>query len=265
MAPDLSFDSAAAAYDLVTGRWSEAFRGAILAAGGVRAGQTVLEVSAGTGGLAAAVGALVGPDGRVIATDITHAMLRVAQGKMRGLPVQPVVMDGQALACRDASVDVALCQLGLMFFPDPARGLAECRRVLRPGGRLGLQTWSSPERVDYFGILARALHRRMPEEREHLIQPARLSDPARLRALLIGADFRDVTVETTTRELAFNSFDEFWTGIEQGGGRLAQFYVRLAAEERRAVREEVQAAMAGRHVAGRLVLRAEGLIAAATR
>jgi ubiquinone/menaquinone biosynthesis C-methylase UbiE len=42
-------------------------------------------------------------------------------------------MDGQALAFRDGSFDGVLCQLGLMFFPDPLRGLAEFRRVLRPG------------------------------------------------------------------------------------------------------------------------------------
>jgi hypothetical protein len=65
-----------------------------------------------------------------------------------------------------------------------------------------------------------ALHRRLPDLRESLFQPARLSDPARLRALLAGANFRDVTIDTTTREIAFDSFDEFWTGIEQGGGRL---------------------------------------------
>ena len=265
MAAELSFDSAAAAYDLVTGRWSEVFRAAVLAAGGVRAGQTVLEVSAGTGGLAAAVAAVVGAGGRVIATDITHAMLRVARSKVAGLPVRPVVMDGQALACRDARVDVVLCQLGLMFFPDPARGLAECRRVLRPGGRLALQTWSTHERVHYFGLLAEALNRRLPHAHESLFQPARLSDPGRLRALLTGAGFRDVTVEVTTREVAFDSFAQFWAGIEQGGGRLAQFYVQLPADERRAVREEVAQAMADRHVGGRLVLSAEALIAAATR
>jgi ubiquinone/menaquinone biosynthesis C-methylase UbiE len=264
MAPDLTFDSGAAAYDLVTGRWSEVFRPALLAASGVRAGQTVLEVSAGTGGLAAAAAAVVGTAGRVIATDITHAMLRVARSKLAGLPAHPVVMDGQALACRDASVDAVLCQLGLMFFPDPAHGLRECRRVLRPGGRLAAQTWSVPERVPYFGILAQVLLPRLPDQREGMFQPARLSDPERLRDLIGAAGFRDVSVERVTREVSFDSFDQYWTGIEAGGGRLAQFYVQLPAEARRAVREEVAQRMADRHVGGRLVLSAEGLIAAAS-
>jgi ubiquinone/menaquinone biosynthesis C-methylase UbiE len=45
------------------------------------------------------------------------------------------VADGQALPFADATFDAVLCQLGLMFFPDPARGLAEFRRVLRPRRR----------------------------------------------------------------------------------------------------------------------------------
>jgi ubiquinone/menaquinone biosynthesis C-methylase UbiE len=50
------------------------------------------------------------------------------------------VEDGQALSFSDRSFDAVLCNLGLMFFPDPVRGLSEFRRVLRPGrsrSRLG--------------------------------------------------------------------------------------------------------------------------------
>ena len=99
----------------------------------------------------------VSTSGRVIATDLSLPMLRVAQGKITGLPLDLVVMDGQDLACRDRSFDVVICQLGLMFFPDARRGLREFRRVLREQGRLALQVWSWPERVSFFGLLADAL------------------------------------------------------------------------------------------------------------
>jgi ubiquinone/menaquinone biosynthesis C-methylase UbiE len=63
-------------------------------------------------------------------------MLERARERLGGVPnASFAVEDGQALSFPDGSFDAVLCGLGLMFFPDPARGLAEFHRVLRPGGR----------------------------------------------------------------------------------------------------------------------------------
>ncbi len=56
------------------------------------------------------------------------------------------VEDGQALQCPDNSFDAVVCSLGLMFFPDPARGLSEFHRVLRPGGYAAVSVNTVPER-----------------------------------------------------------------------------------------------------------------------
>ena len=60
--------------------------------------------------------------------------------------VSVFVEDGQALSFADCSFDVILCNLGLMFFPDPVRGLTEFRRVLRPGGRVAVSVNTVVER-----------------------------------------------------------------------------------------------------------------------
>ena len=257
----LTYDAGAGAYDRYTGRWSLAFAPGLLSAAGVAAGQTVLEVAAGTGGLTAMAVSAVAPSGRVIATDLSLPMLRVAKGKIAGRQLHLVGMDGQNLACRDRSVDVVICQLGLMFFPDVARGLAEFRRVLRPQGRLAIQVWSRSDRVSFFGMLADALSRYLPDQRENLYSPAALADPDRLQQLLATAGFRDVSVVRETREIAFSSFDEYWSAIEAGGGRHGQFYLGLPDAERRAVRAEVSRHMARFESSGRLVLGAEALFA----
>src|SRR5215831_15858730 len=129
-------------------------------------------------------------------------MLRVAKGKIAGLPLDLLVMDGQDLACRDRSVDVVICQLGLMFFPNVTRGLEEFRRVLRAHGRLAIQVWSRPERVAFFGMLADALSRYFPDQRDVLYSPAALADPDRLEQLLTTAGFRDVSLRKETRKIA---------------------------------------------------------------
>jgi ubiquinone/menaquinone biosynthesis C-methylase UbiE len=255
-----TYDAGAAAYDRFTGRWSVAFGSSLLAAAGVTVGEKVLEVAAGTGALAVMAAAQVGVSGRVVAADLSLPMLRVAKTKIAGLPVDPVVMDGQDVACRDRSFDVVICQLGVMFFPDAKRGVQEFRRVLRQEGRLAVQVWSWPDRVSFFGVLADALSRYLPDHRDALYSPAALADPDRLERLL-AAGFRNVSVVAETREVAFESFEEYWSGIEAGGGRLGQFYLDLGDRERRAVRDEVSRRMAQFQSDGRLILRAEALIA----
>jgi ubiquinone/menaquinone biosynthesis C-methylase UbiE len=231
----------------------------------VACGHSVLDVAAGTGGASVGLASRVGGTGRVLAIDLSLPMLRVAAGKVAGLPVRVAVMDGQRLACRARSFDAVVCQLGLMFFPDPLRGLEEFRRVLRAGGRIALQVWSRPDRVPFYGLLADALSRHLPQERAILYQPSALADADRLHGLLTEAGFHDVTVIAERRSLAFESFADYWEGVEAGGARLGQFYVGLAESQRRAVREEVQRSMAPFQSGGRLVLEVEAFIGRGVR
>jgi ubiquinone/menaquinone biosynthesis C-methylase UbiE len=264
MMKGLTYDAGAAAYDRFIGCWSFAYGPILLAAAGLTVGQTVLDVAAGTGGLAVMAASRVGPSGRVVATDISLPMLHVAKGKIVGLPVDLVVSDGQDLAWRDRSFDVVTCQLGLMFFPDARRGLREFRRVLREHGRLAVQVWSRPDRVPFFGIVADALSRYYVEQRDILYLSSTLADPDHLLWLLADAGFRDVSVVADTQEVAFDSFDHYWSAIEAGAGRFGQFYLELPDNERRAVRGEVSGRMAQFESDGRLVLKAEALIGAGT-
>jgi ubiquinone/menaquinone biosynthesis C-methylase UbiE len=259
-----TFDAGAAAYDRFIGCWSLAFSPTLLGAAGVTVGQTVLDVAAGTGGLAVMAASRVGPSGRVIATDISLPMLHVAKGKIAGLPMDLVVSDGQDLAWRDRSFDVVTCQLGLMFFPDARRGLREFRRVLRGHGWLAVQVWSTPDRVPFFGIVADALSRYYPEQRGILYLSSSLADPDHLQWLLSDAGFRHVSVVAETREVAFDSFKHYWSAIEAGAGRFGQFYLELPDDERRAVRDEVSRRMAQFESGRGLVLKAEALIGTGT-
>src|SRR5262249_16282341 len=94
--------------------------------------QRVLDVSTGTGEAALAALPIVGTSGMLVGADIAPAMLEGARKRLNNPDFHPVAADGQALPFRDGSFDALVCQLGLQFFRDPARGLAEFRRVLRP-------------------------------------------------------------------------------------------------------------------------------------
>jgi ubiquinone/menaquinone biosynthesis C-methylase UbiE len=194
---------------------------------------------------------LVGDTGVVVGADISAAMLAAACARLPKV-YRAVVTDGQALAFRDASFDAVLCQLGLMFFPDPARGLAEFRRVLRPGRPAAVCVISTAEKAPMWGVLAEALSRRLPDRREMLNLSFSLSDPDRLEQMLGSAGFHDINVAIEMRHGVVESFDEFWAPIEAGVGSLPLTYRALPEPERRAVQREVRAGLSQFESDGRL-------------
>lgn len=115
----------------------------------------VLDCAAGTGGAALE---LARRGHKVTAIDASAAM--VARTKERasamGVVIDAQIMDGQSLTLPDASFDAALSVIGVILFPDAVRGLSEMRRVVRPGGRLALVTWTAPEAYELVGELRAA-------------------------------------------------------------------------------------------------------------
>ncbi len=250
----------ALAYDRWTGRWSRLFIPTVLAAAAVGPGCRVLDVSTGTGEAARMALPLVGKEGLVVGADISPAMLTSARTRLDGSSFLPVVADGQALPFKDASFDAVICQLGLQFFPDPARGVGEFRRVLREDGRVAICVISTPDRAPMWGNLADILSRFLPELRDVLHLSFALHDSNRLEAMLVGAGFRDVRIERTTRADSFESFADYWEPIEAGVGSMPQAYLRLVAAERRAVREEVRSRLSRFESNGKLHMSVEMLI-----
>jgi len=151
------WDLAAADYEALWQRQLAPAQAALLDALALRAGEEVLDVACGTGLASFAAADAVGPQGRVLGVDISGHMVEEAAGGSGGRrQVHFARMDAEALALPAASFDVALCALGLMYLPDPLRGVREMLRVLRPGGRLGLAVWGERERCGWapvFGIV----------------------------------------------------------------------------------------------------------------
>ena len=115
----------------------------------------VLDSGAGAGGAALE---LAQRGHRVTAIDASMAMVRRAKERAltAGLTIEVLTMNGQDLSLPDASFDAALSVLGVILFPNAARGLSELRRAVRPGGRIALVTWTAPEAYELMGELRAA-------------------------------------------------------------------------------------------------------------
>ena len=149
------WDDHVALYEDVFEPLTQSFSSAAIAALAAEPQSHVLDSAAGAGGAALE---LARRGHRVTAIDASPAM--VARTKERasttGLVIDALTMDGQDLAFPDRSFDAALSILGVILFPDAVRGLSELRRVVRPGGRIVLVTWTAPEAYELVGELRAA-------------------------------------------------------------------------------------------------------------
>ncbi len=214
----------------------------------------------GTGEAALMTLPIVGRSGLVIGADISPAMLEGARDRLDEPSFWPVAADGQALPFSDGSFDAVVCQLGLQFFPDPALGLREFRRILRSAGCAAVCVISTPDGAPMWGILADVLSRFLPEQRDIIHLSFALADPKRLEGLLASAGFRDIRVQRKQHEDVVESFEEYWEPIEAGTGSLPQAYLALSDVDRRLVREEVKERLSRFESNGRLLMGVEMLI-----
>jgi len=167
----------------------------------------VLDVAAGSGDQTLDIAQRVGPDGYVLATDLSPAILALAQRNAERAGhrhVETKVADGERLPVADASFDAAVSRLGLMFFPDPLQGLREMHRATRPGGRVCTMVFSRPDRNPCVTILMSTALKHAGLAPRDPFQPGgllSLGKPGLADELFRAAGFRDVA--TTTLDAPF--------------------------------------------------------------
>jgi ubiquinone/menaquinone biosynthesis C-methylase UbiE len=233
------------AYDRYLGRWSRLTVPDLLAAAAIGPGHHVLDVATGTGEAATMAVTLVGDTGFVVGADISLEMVTSARARLEAPLYWPVNADGQALPFNDGAFDAVVCQLGIQFFPDPAAGLSEFRRVVRDGGTVAVCVNATSDRLPMWGNLADAMNRFLTQEQRTVLDMSwSLADPGLLKRLFVDAGFQDIRVERIRREGTIAGFDDYWAPIEEGVGQIPQTYRALDDADRRAVREEVHARLA---------------------
>jgi len=156
----------------------------------------VLDIACGTGIVSRYAALRVGSLGRVTGVELNPAMIDVARKAAAYIDqIDFLVGSALELPVADAHFDVALCQQAIMFFPDRERAIQEMHRVLKPGGRVGLNVFRTPEFVPSFAYLIQALEKHAsPTAAEFMRVPFVMESVAQMRSLFEQAGFMDIEV-----------------------------------------------------------------------
>ena len=232
-----TFDRASPGYDRSPLRFFRKGAEQLVSFAAVEPGQRVLDVATGTGWVALAAAAKVGPRGKVVGIDLSPGMLSKAREKARHRKLLNIAFrlgDVQRLPYRSATFDTVLAAQAIFFMPHPLRALREWRRVLKPGGCLAIASQGRMAFEPMMKMYWKLLKQRgvpVPSPSGPSFETAR-----ECRRYLQAAGLRDVWTSVTELGYRLSDVNAWWTIVRHtamGGG-----IRRLAPKDRPRFRRE---------------------------
>ena len=233
----------------------------------VGAGCRVLDVAAGAGEQSLAAARRVGPEGYVLATDISPAILEYAESSARlaGMKnIETREIDGEALdTLQSAPFDAVISRVGLIYFPDQQKALAGMRHKLRKGGRVGAMVYASAEKNPFFSVPVSIIRRRasLPPPLPGQPGPFSLGDAAVLRAAFENAGFDDIEVVSIDAPVRLKSAAECLQFEQESFGALHQMMAGLSDAAKDACWQEIDEALSAFETGGQFEGPCEMLVA----
>jgi ubiquinone/menaquinone biosynthesis C-methylase UbiE len=187
----------------------------------------------------------VGPNGYVLATDISANMLDLAVETAREAGftnVETRVMDAENLDVAPNSFNAALCRSALMLFPNSAKVLAGVYRALKPAGRFAVTVWSTAVTNPFHGLPLAIVSRLAKVPLPAPGQPGlfALSGQGVLEGCYTKAGFRDVAVRAVPVQRRFPSTAEAVSAMKDSFPRLQTLLNKLSDDDRALAWSEIE-------------------------
>jgi ubiquinone/menaquinone biosynthesis C-methylase UbiE len=210
----------------------------------IASGSAVLDVATGPGEPALTIAGVVGPEGKVVGTDVVPAMVEAArrEAERRGLRHASFeVAFAESLPFSVNAFDAVVSRFGVMFFPSPVESMREWLRVLKPGGKIALAAWHFVERNPFFHSVSNVIDRYVAPTSPTPASPDafRFAEPGKLQAVLSEAG----VTATSERVLQFSicapiSVEDFWTLRCEISEKLRSRIATLSKQELAALQRE---------------------------
>ena len=208
-------------------------------------GEQVLDVCCGTGVAVRLALPRVAPGGSVAGLDIDPAMIEVARSLARspdGATVDWHCASAQAMPFESKTFDLVFCLQGLQFLPDCTAGLAEIRRVMKPGGRLVAIVWNNIESCEGQYTVVQTLKRRNVDA-SPMLKANALGDASKLRSHAENAGFSDISIRAVSGTARFPSVSRFVEALAGGGVASRVAMSKVPENQRREFYEEIALAL----------------------
>jgi SAM-dependent methyltransferase len=238
------------------GDWLREPTDAMLSMAEVRPGAHVLDVAAGAGDQTVDIAKRVGPTGSVLAADLSPAILEFAKDRARRAGygnVETQTADGENLNVAEAGFDVAICRLGLMFFPDPGKGLREMFRALKPAGRACTMVFSTPDKNPCVSILVSTAFKHAGLPPRDPYQPGgllSLGKPGLIDELFRRAGFSRVASTKVIAPFMLPSVKDYLDFIRTSASPILRILGRLDEAARDAAWAEIEAKLSAFNTPG---------------
>lgn len=225
--------------------WLEDATRALLDAVHIKPGARVLDIAAGAGDQTLDIARRVGPQGNVLATDISAAILALAQQNARAAGLNHVdtrVADAQVLGLAGAGFDAAVSRLGLMFCESPLDALREARSALRPGGRFSALVFSQPQKNPCLGMLMGTALRHAGLPPRSPYKPGTLmslGEPGTLARLLNEAGFTGIEMRTIDAPFRLPTSRDYIDFVRTSGTPIMEILAPLGAAAQRAAWDDM--------------------------
>jgi SAM-dependent methyltransferase len=226
--------------------WLRESTDAMLAMAEVGPGARVLGVAAGAGDQTLDIAQRVGAAGAILATDLSPAILEFAKDRAQRAGygnVETAAADGENLNVGESVFDAAVCRLGLMFFPDPGKGLREMYRALKPGGRACTMVFSTPDKNPCVSILISTAFKHAGLPPRDPYQPGgllSLGKPGLVDELFEQAGFSRVATTKLTAPFRLPSVKDYLDFIRNSASPILQILARLDAPAKAAAWAEIE-------------------------